>query len=385
MPAHLRAALTQTHLSIPVDGGGWRSARGRASICSSIAASRSPREIALAPDRRMSARMRVRAWLAQHAPDLRADRGRTTAPRPSPRPRRRSGSSRRGSPRADRPRRRATLPAGHARRCPARQCARARRSSAPGRACSAPEETLALTGHPVGGVCPFGLATALPVYLDVSLKAFDIVYPAGGIAQLVGRGDAGPAVRAGRRALGRPMPPARGSGRDLGLPARRLGIGQGVPAIRRSTIAAMAGRGLEPEAALPGEPEEAVGTADRSRRRGGGRARRSAAPPSGCGCGCTFDRRPLLHRGARRARPHIRRAGRRTDRSAPRPSARRTAGRLSARNRARRRPSWRTAGRRRRRPAGASKVMIVRRKRLQPDRRRRRPDRRSRPPRRRRH
>ena len=42
------------------------------------------------------------------------------------------------------------------------------------------EETLELTGHPVGGVCPFGLATPLPVYLDVSLKAFDIVYPAGG-------------------------------------------------------------------------------------------------------------------------------------------------------------------------------------------------------------
>jgi len=42
------------------------------------------------------------------------------------------------------------------------------------------EETLELTGHPVGGVCPFGLATPLPVYLDVSLKAFDMVYPAGG-------------------------------------------------------------------------------------------------------------------------------------------------------------------------------------------------------------
>ena len=42
------------------------------------------------------------------------------------------------------------------------------------------EETLALTGHPVGGVCPFGLKTALPVYLDVSLQAFDVVYPAGG-------------------------------------------------------------------------------------------------------------------------------------------------------------------------------------------------------------
>jgi prolyl-tRNA editing enzyme YbaK/EbsC (Cys-tRNA(Pro) deacylase) len=43
-----------------------------------------------------------------------------------------------------------------------------------------PEETLALTGHPVGGVCPFGLATALPVYCDVSLRDFDLVYPAAG-------------------------------------------------------------------------------------------------------------------------------------------------------------------------------------------------------------
>lgn len=42
------------------------------------------------------------------------------------------------------------------------------------------EETLALTGHPFGGVCPFGLATALPVYLDVSLRDFDLVYPAAG-------------------------------------------------------------------------------------------------------------------------------------------------------------------------------------------------------------
>jgi len=42
------------------------------------------------------------------------------------------------------------------------------------------EETLALTGHPVGGVNPFGLATPLRVYVDRSLQAFDIVYPAGG-------------------------------------------------------------------------------------------------------------------------------------------------------------------------------------------------------------
>ena len=42
------------------------------------------------------------------------------------------------------------------------------------------DETFAVTGHRVGGVCPFGLTTAIPVYLDVSLKTFDLVYPAGG-------------------------------------------------------------------------------------------------------------------------------------------------------------------------------------------------------------
>jgi len=42
------------------------------------------------------------------------------------------------------------------------------------------EETFELTGHPVGGVCPFGLENPLPIYLDVSLKSFDVVYPAGG-------------------------------------------------------------------------------------------------------------------------------------------------------------------------------------------------------------
>ena len=42
------------------------------------------------------------------------------------------------------------------------------------------DETFALTGHIVGGVCPFGLATDLPVYVDISLKDFPTVYPAGG-------------------------------------------------------------------------------------------------------------------------------------------------------------------------------------------------------------
>lgn len=44
-------------------------------------------------------------------------------------------------------------------------------------------ETLEVTGHPVGGVCPFGLKTPLPVYLDLSLQPFDLVYPAGGTLQ----------------------------------------------------------------------------------------------------------------------------------------------------------------------------------------------------------
>jgi prolyl-tRNA editing enzyme YbaK/EbsC (Cys-tRNA(Pro) deacylase) len=42
------------------------------------------------------------------------------------------------------------------------------------------DEVVAATGHPVGGVCPFGLATALPIYCDVSLKEFAEVVPAAG-------------------------------------------------------------------------------------------------------------------------------------------------------------------------------------------------------------
>ena len=37
-----------------------------------------------------------------------------------------------------------------------------------------------LIGHGVGGVCPFGVNEGIPVYLDESLKRFDIVYPAAG-------------------------------------------------------------------------------------------------------------------------------------------------------------------------------------------------------------
>jgi prolyl-tRNA editing enzyme YbaK/EbsC (Cys-tRNA(Pro) deacylase) len=42
------------------------------------------------------------------------------------------------------------------------------------------EEVLEITSHPVGGVCPFGLPRDLPIYCDISLKAFDEVVPAAG-------------------------------------------------------------------------------------------------------------------------------------------------------------------------------------------------------------
>jgi prolyl-tRNA editing enzyme YbaK/EbsC (Cys-tRNA(Pro) deacylase) len=42
------------------------------------------------------------------------------------------------------------------------------------------QEVEAVTGHPVGGVCPFGLPDALPVYCDESLRAWDMVVPAAG-------------------------------------------------------------------------------------------------------------------------------------------------------------------------------------------------------------
>jgi len=41
-------------------------------------------------------------------------------------------------------------------------------------------EVAEITGHEVGGVCPFGLKRPLPIYCDVGLKAFDEVLPAAG-------------------------------------------------------------------------------------------------------------------------------------------------------------------------------------------------------------
>lgn len=37
-----------------------------------------------------------------------------------------------------------------------------------------------ITGFAPGGVCPFNVPKEIPVWLDVSLKRFDFVYPAGG-------------------------------------------------------------------------------------------------------------------------------------------------------------------------------------------------------------
>lgn len=42
------------------------------------------------------------------------------------------------------------------------------------------DDVVEITGHPVGGVCPFGLASPLPVYCDISLQRFDQVVPAAG-------------------------------------------------------------------------------------------------------------------------------------------------------------------------------------------------------------
>ena len=45
------------------------------------------------------------------------------------------------------------------------------------------EEVEPLTGHAPGGVCPFGINDGVLVYLDESLRKFDVVYPAVGNGQ----------------------------------------------------------------------------------------------------------------------------------------------------------------------------------------------------------
>lgn len=46
----------------------------------------------------------------------------------------------------------------------------------------APDEVLSIVGHPLGGVCPFGINDGIDVYLDESLKRFETVFPAVGSA-----------------------------------------------------------------------------------------------------------------------------------------------------------------------------------------------------------
>ncbi len=43
-----------------------------------------------------------------------------------------------------------------------------------------PKEAESLVGHAVGGVCPFAVNGGVDVYLDISLKRFDTVFPACG-------------------------------------------------------------------------------------------------------------------------------------------------------------------------------------------------------------
>ncbi|MBQ9436896.1 MAG: YbaK/EbsC family protein, partial [Lachnospiraceae bacterium] len=42
------------------------------------------------------------------------------------------------------------------------------------------DEVAELTGHVPGGVCPFALPEDIPVWLDISMKRFEYVHPAGG-------------------------------------------------------------------------------------------------------------------------------------------------------------------------------------------------------------
>ncbi len=46
-----------------------------------------------------------------------------------------------------------------------------------------PEQVDDMIGHSIGGVCPFAVNEGCKIYLDESLKRFEIVYPAAGNAQ----------------------------------------------------------------------------------------------------------------------------------------------------------------------------------------------------------
>ena len=115
------------------------------------------------------------------------------------------------------------------------------------------DEVAEITGHEVGGVCPFGLKTPLPVYCDVSLKAFDEVVPAAGsthsavriapsrMAELVGAEWVD--VCRGSAVIGKPA--YWSSSYDLGRSSRR--------SARRAAGGGHAGIGFEHRAARSAE------------------------------------------------------------------------------------------------------------------------------------
>ena len=129
------------------------------------------------------------------------------------------------------------------------------------------DETLELTGHPVGGVCPFGLKTPLPVYLDVSLQGVRRGLSGGRLAQHFGRGaDASVcstwSASAGSTYAGcrRKRPGLSASAlTSIDRPRRADDQRRRDPRHRR--------RGLQAEPALPRQPEEAVGIGREARRR----------------------------------------------------------------------------------------------------------------------
>lgn len=42
------------------------------------------------------------------------------------------------------------------------------------------DQVESITGHPVGGVCPFGLKEPMAIYMDIALMQYEYIYPAAG-------------------------------------------------------------------------------------------------------------------------------------------------------------------------------------------------------------
>jgi prolyl-tRNA editing enzyme YbaK/EbsC (Cys-tRNA(Pro) deacylase) len=113
-----------------------------------------------------------------------------------------------------------------------------------------PEETLEATGHPVGGVCPFGLKQPLPVYLDVSLRAFDVSIRRAG--RSTPRSKFRPvACSSSWRTAGSTYAGCPAKRRGPSSPALTPATGQDVPAISDSAIRAMMGEVWRPKPPCP--------------------------------------------------------------------------------------------------------------------------------------